>query len=76
MNSVDDDTCPKCEWDTEPARMDHNAAYNAGVLLAVQIVKGGFSAASGTSFATLYFSCPNCKTFFSIDEESFVGGMA
>ncbi len=75
-DSLDDESCPNCGYDTEDARLDHNAAFNAGVILAVNVQSGGFAAASGTQFATLYFRCPECKTPFSTDEESFVGGMA
>lgn len=76
QDSLDDETCPNCGWDTEPARLDHNAAFNGGILLAVEIAQGSpFGAMGGAQVAALYFRCPSCHVHFTTEEESFLGAM-
>lgn len=74
--SPDDETCPTCGWDTEPALMDHNASHNMGVLLAAELAEGSpFQSMGGTQLVGFYFRCPRCGTYFTTEEEAHLGAM-
>ncbi len=61
--SLDDETCPNCGWDTEQAREDPQRAFNDRILLAVEQSEGSpFTVQSATTLVAMYFRCPNNRT--------------
>ncbi len=77
IESPDDESCPSCGWDSEPARLDYNAAFNKGVLLAVEVADGSpYGAMGGAMVSAIYYRCPTCSSLFSTEEETFLGAMS
>jgi hypothetical protein len=89
VESQDDETCPVCGWDTEEARTDPQAAFNSGILIAVEQSASPFTAQSATSIVAEYWRCPNpteygptpnqsgrCGTLFTTENDVTFGAMA
>ncbi len=80
--SLDDEHCPNCGWDREDALADPQAAFNAGILLAVEASdQSPFTVQAATTLYAYYWRCPNsvgirCGCLFTTEEESTAGAMA
>jgi rubredoxin len=76
-DSLDDETCPGCGWDTQESREDPRQAFNSGILLAYQVEDVGFQVMAGTKQTTMYWLCPKCRINFLTEEETgYIGGMS
>jgi len=83
QESHDDETCPECGWDREEAALDPQAAFNAGVLLAVEFEDIPFAAMQGATQAAYYWRCAGegapgtrCDNLFTTEEEISGAGTA
>ncbi len=81
--SLDDESCPVCEWDTNEASLDPQASHNNGILIAIEREQSPYSAMQAAVLLAKYWRCPNkieddrCLTLFTTEEEvTNMGGMS
>ncbi len=59
VESVDDETCPTCGWETEIALRDTFHAHQTGALLAIEPAeRSPFTSMAGAQLLAHYWRCP------------------